>query len=75
MTELEITEAMLRTAAKKGLIGASRDDLFKSLRGIGYPELEQLIEELEQKGYITVQWLGSSDFVITVTPEGLERLT
>ncbi len=75
MTGNDITETMLRIAAERGLIGASRDDLFRALRGIGYPELEHLIEELEQKGYITVQWLGSCDFVVTVTPEGLDLLT
>ena len=75
MTGNDIIETMLRTAAEKGLIGASRDDLFRALKGIAYPELEQLIEELEQKGYITIQWMGACDFVVTVTPEGLNLLT
>jgi hypothetical protein len=70
-----ISETMLRLVAKRGNIGASRDDLFNELKGIAYDELEQLITELEQGGYITVQWLGSYDFVVTITPEGLECLT
>lgn len=67
-------EKMLRVAAKRGLIGASRDDLFKVLKGVAYSELEELIDELERKGYVTVEWVGFADFVITVTPEGLHYL-
>ena len=69
-----VYEIMLREAAKRGLIGASRDDLFKAIKGIRYSELEELIDELERKGYITVEWVGFADFVITVTPEGLRYL-
>ena len=67
-------DKMLREAARRGLIGASRDDLFKVLKGVAYSELEELIDELERKGYITVEWVGFADFVITVTPEGLQYL-
>ncbi|UCG70423.1 MAG: hypothetical protein JSV09_05255 [Thermoplasmata archaeon] len=71
-----IEETMLRIAAKRGNIGASRDDLFKELKaGIAYEELERHIQELEQKGYITIDWLGTYDFVVTITPQGLELLT
>jgi hypothetical protein len=65
---------MLKVAAKRGIIGASRDDLFKVLKGVAYSELEELIDELERKGYVTVEWVGFADFVITVTPEGLSYL-
>jgi hypothetical protein len=67
-------ELMLQEVAKRGNIGASRDDLFKALRGIAYGDLEYLIEELENRGYITIQWLGSYDFVATITDEGLDLL-
>jgi hypothetical protein len=67
-------ELMLKEVAKRGNIGASRDDLFKTLRGIAYSDLEYLIEELEKRGYITLQWLGSYDFVATITEEGLDLL-
>lgn len=67
-------EIMLRELAKKGSMGASRDDLFKTLRGIAYGDLEYLLEKLELRGYITVQWLGSYDFVANITQEGLELI-
>ncbi len=69
-----LEETMLRIAAKRGNIGASRDELFKDLKGIAYNELEELIKEMEQKGYITIDWLGTYDFMVTITPQGLEQL-
>ncbi len=76
MMENNIDETMLlRIVAKRGLMGASRDELFKELGGIAYSDLERYIQELERKGYITVDWLGWSDFVITVTREGKEFVT
>jgi hypothetical protein len=73
--EEELWETMLREIAKRGNIGASRDDLFKTLHGISYSDLEYLLGELERLGFLTVQWLGSYDFVATVTPEGMDQLT
>ena len=67
-------ESMLELVAKRGNIGASRDDLFKALKGVAYRELEKLVEILEQKGYIAVQWLSSFDFVATITPTGIEQV-
>ncbi len=72
--EEEAWEVMLKMLARRGNIGASRDDLFKSLRGIAYSDLEYLIEVMEDRGYISIQWLGSYDFVATITDEGLELI-
>ncbi len=69
-------ETLLKIAARRGNIGASRDDLFRELKGgIPYNKLEWLVQELEQAGFITVDWLGTYDFVITITPEGNAQLT
>lgn len=70
--EDEPWELMLHELAKRGNIGASRDDLFKALRGIAYGDLEYIIEKLEQRGYIAIQWLGSYDFVANITEKGLD---
>lgn len=69
-----VEEEMLRIAAKRGNIGASRDDLYKELKGIAYQELEEFVQELAQKGWITIDWLGTYDFVVTITQQGLEQL-
>jgi hypothetical protein len=69
-----VEEEMLRIAAKRGNIGASRDDLYKELKGIAYQELEEIVQELAQRGWITIDWLGTYDFVVTITQQGLEQL-
>ena len=69
-----VEEEMLRIAAKRGNIGASRDDLYKELKGIAYQELEEIVQELAQRGWITIDWLGTYDFVVTITPQGLKQL-
>jgi hypothetical protein len=70
-----VEEEMLRIAAKRGNIGASRDDLYKELKGIAYQELEEMVQELEQRGWVTIDWLGTYDFMVTITPQGLEQLS
>jgi hypothetical protein len=69
-----LEESMLELVAKRGNIGASRDDLFKGLKGVAYSEMEMQIEQLEKKGYIAIQWLGSYDFVATITDLGLQQI-
>jgi hypothetical protein len=72
--EDEAWELMLKMLARRGNIGASRDDLFKALHGIAYSDLEYLLEIMEQRGYISLQWLGSYDFVATITDDGLDLI-
>ena len=74
MTEKNITETMLEVAQKRGKYGATRDDFFKEIRGVAYNELKLKAQELEQEGYIKIDWIDSFDFVITVTPKGMELL-
>lgn len=70
--EQEAWEVMLRELARRGSVGASRDDLFRTLKGIAYSDLEYILEIMEQRGYISMQWLGSYDFVAMITEQGLE---
>lgn len=74
MIEEEITESILKIASKTGMYGASRDDILRAMDGVAYSELEKLAQEMEQKGYITLEWVGVCDFVMTVTPKGKELL-
>ena len=69
-----LEESMLELVAKRGNTGASRDDLFKGIKGVAYNELENQIDLLEKKGYISIQWLGSYDFVATITDLGKEQI-
>ncbi|MEE9151463.1 MAG: hypothetical protein V3U20_06500 [Thermoplasmata archaeon] len=58
--------------AKRGYTGADREVFFHHIRGIRYIELEKEILSLERMGYITVEWVGPSNFTVSITPEGVE---
>ncbi len=66
----EVVWKILSTVAKRGYIGASREDLFKEARGIKYDELERIIVDLEHEGHLTLEWLGVNKFIATITPGG-----
>ena len=66
----EVVWKVLSTVAKRSYIGASREDLFKEVRGIGYDELERIILDLEREGHLTIEWLGFNKFIATITPGG-----
>ena len=74
MIEENITEAMMKVAAKRGKYGATREDFFSTIKGVAYGELQNLVEEMAKEGYITLDWVGSYDFVVKVTPKGMELL-
>ena len=61
---------VLSLTAKRGLIGATREDFFREIRGVAYEELERGILALEKEGYVSVEWVGESKFLITITDKG-----
>ncbi len=66
----DLTWKALVVTAKRGYIGASREDFFGEIRGVVYADLEQAIVGLEEKGYVSVEWTGPSKFIVSVTDEG-----
>lgn len=66
----DVVWKVLSTVAKRGYIGATREDLFKEARGINFDELQQIIVDLEREGHITLEWMGVNKFVATITPGG-----
>jgi len=61
---------VLNLVAKRGYIGATREDFFREIRGVIYDDLEKAILELEKEGYILLEWLADSRFIITITEKG-----
>ena len=61
---------ILSTVAKRDYIGATREDLFREARGMGYDELEQILLDLEREGHLTIEWLGFNKFIATITEGG-----
>lgn len=68
----ELGKRILLIVAKRGYTGADREVLFHNIRGIRYNQLEEEILSLENVGYITVEWVGPSNFTVSITPEGVE---
>ncbi|TLZ67260.1 MAG: hypothetical protein E6K16_00990 [Methanobacteriota archaeon] len=61
---------VLNLVAKRGYIGATREDFFREIRGVTYDDLEKAILALEKDGYVSLEWLADSRFLITITEKG-----
>jgi len=57
---------VLSLTAKRGLIGATREDLFREIRGMRYEDLEAAVGRLEAEGHLQVEWTGPNRFILTV---------
>src|SRR2546427_12674423 len=61
---------VLNLVAKRGYIGATREDFFREIRGVIYDDLEKAILALEKDGYVNLEWLAGSRFIIPITGKG-----
>ena len=66
----ELHWKVLSLTAKRGVIGATREDFFRDVRGLRYEDLEDAIRSLEAEGFIQVEWTGPNKFILTVTEQG-----
>ncbi|UCE73370.1 MAG: hypothetical protein JSV56_10090 [Methanomassiliicoccales archaeon] len=68
----ELGKRMLLIVAKRGYTGADREVFFHHIRGIRYSEMEREVLALESEAYITIEWVGPSNFTVSITPKGVE---
>lgn len=68
----ELEWKILSLTARRGVIGATREDLFREIRGSRYEDLEAAVRRLEVEGYLQVEWSGPNRFILTVTQKGSE---
>lgn len=66
----ELDWKVLSLTAKRGLIGATREDLFREIRGMRYQDLEDAVRRLEVEGHLQVEWTGPNRFILTVSETG-----
>ena len=66
----ELDWKVLSLTAKRGVIGATREDFFRDIRGLRYEDLEEAIASLETEGFIAIEWTGPNRFILTVTEKG-----
>ena len=65
---------ILNLVAKRGYIGATREDFFREIRGVIYDDLEKAIQLLETEGYVALEWLADSRFLVTITEKGSSQV-
>src|SRR2546428_11412240 len=58
---------VLNLVAKRGYIGATREDFFREIRGVTYEDLEKAILALEKDGYVSLEWLGDKPVLVSRT--------
>jgi hypothetical protein len=68
----ELGKRMLIIVAKRGYTGASREVFFQHIRGIKYIKLEKAVLALEKEELIHIEWVGPSNFTVSITPKGVE---
>ncbi len=70
----ELRSNILTFVAKRGYIGAGRDDFFGEIKGVSYKELEEEVRDLEKEGYLTIAWIGDNNFIANITEKGQESI-
>ncbi|UCD92632.1 MAG: hypothetical protein JSV43_01535 [Methanobacteriota archaeon] len=66
----EFSWQVLSVVARRGYLGASREDFFSEIRGVQYKALEQELRALEGEGHINIEWTGPNKFIVTITEQG-----
>ncbi|MBI4415827.1 MAG: hypothetical protein HY557_02450 [Euryarchaeota archaeon] len=66
----ELEWKILSLTARRGLVGVTREDLFREIRGLRYEDLENAARHLEADGYVQIEWTGPSKFVVAITEKG-----
>ncbi len=61
---------ILSLTAKRGVIGATREDFFREVRGLRYEDLEEAVHRLETEAYVATEWMGPNKFILTITEKG-----
>lgn len=68
----DLGKHMLLITARRGYTGADREVFFHFIRGIRYIEMEKEVMALERDGLISIEWVGPSNFTVSITVKGVE---
>jgi hypothetical protein len=68
----DLGQRMLLITARRGYTGADREVFFHFIRGIRYKEMEKEVMSLEREGLISIEWVGPSNFTVSITAKGVE---
>ena len=54
--------------------GATREILYKDIKGLNFSHMKDALASLEEKGFITIEWIDFDRFFSYITPEGKAHL-
>ena len=66
--------SLLLTCKAWGYRGATREVFYKNIKGLKFSSLKGMLVSLEEKGYVTLEWIDFDRFFAYITPEGEEYL-
>jgi DNA-binding PadR family transcriptional regulator len=66
----ELSWKIINLVAKRGHIGATREDFFTEVRGLVYESLEENLLSLEREDIIKIEWTGPNKFLVQITQKG-----
>ena len=70
----EMEGSLLLTCKAWGYRGATREIFYKNIKGLNYSHMKVVLAGLEEKGYVTLEWIDFDRFFAYITPEGEEYL-
>jgi len=67
---IKLEGSILLVCKAWGHRGSTREAFYKEIRGLNYSHLKDSLASLENKGYITMEWIDFDRFFAYITPEG-----
>ena len=71
---IQMEGSLLLTCKAWGYRGATREIFYKNIKGLNYSHMKEVLAGLEEKGYVTMEWIDFDRFFAYITPEGEEYL-
>lgn len=53
-----------------GYRGATREIFYKNIKALNYNTMKDALASLEEKGFVTLEWVDYDRFFAYITPEG-----
>ena len=72
--EQKLQGSLLLICQSWGYRGATREAFYKDIKGLNYSDMKNALAILEEKGYVTLEWVDFDRFFAYITPEGEEHL-
>ena len=72
--DIAMEGSLLLACQAWGYRGATREIFYKNIKGLNYAHMKVVLNSLEKKGYVTIEWIDFDRFFAYITPEGEKYL-